>query len=318
MLGPRQTAIIPHMFKRVVNGLRPYSGGLRWLSYGLCLAALAALGVGVYQAYLQYQESRSLADIANTLKTGDPAQDIKAVVNYVYAHAYLGEGKYGLLRATATQVMDITIGGQCGEFVRLTINLLSQMGYTAHRLYMFPDAETGKAFDPATQPSFHVVAEVWIDRHWVLVDPLHGLVFHDSQGNLVTLDQVVGDPSIIKAGYKERPREIHPYAFGGTFDSPYYISGQTFANPQGLNWGQKPFIWIYKLVERVGPTDLSQIYLPVLAEQPYAIQALFCLMVALGCAGLSALSFAVSRRATRSGVTAPQPGDAVPASLRTA
>lgn len=271
------------MIKRLAQFSRGHARLVRGVGYGWLVLAVAALLVGGYWAYQQYRERQALLAIVQTFQTGDPAHDIKAAVDYVYDHAYIGDGKFGVLRASATQVLDPSIGGQCGEFVRLTVNLLDVMGYQTHRLYMFPIAEAGKAFDPAEQPSFHVAAEVWVDGQWMLVDPLHGITFHDQSGQLVSIQQVVADPKIIKAGYVERPQEVHPATYGGIATDDYWISPKTFSNPQGLNWGQRPFSWLYKALGRLGVRHLNQIYLPVLAEQPYAMLAIFWLGVAMAC-----------------------------------
>jgi hypothetical protein len=132
----------------------------------------------------------------------------------------------------------------------------------------------------------------------MLVDPLHGLVFHDQSGNLVTLQQVVDDPAFIKQGYTERPWEVHETTYGALRSDPYLINALTFSNPQGLNWGQRPFSWLYKAAQRFGPIDLSTIYLPVLAEQPYAMQAIMGLILFSLFSVASATCFSLAARAS--------------------
>ncbi len=189
-------------------------------------------------------------------------------------------------------MVDHTFGGSGGEFVRRTISFLVIMGFTALRFYMFPQAPADGPFDPRTQPSFHVAAEVWVDGRWVAIDPLHGLVFHDTSGNLVTFQQVVADPSIIEAAYRDQPLEVHPAVGGGTVSGAYWITPETFANPQGLNWSSLlPVSGAYADIVGATHADLGAIYLPVVAEQPHAVLTIFWLAISGLCGVISGVCF---------------------------
>lgn len=265
----------------------------QWAALALkfCLVLVSALATlfALIQGFTQVTENRELKRIADTLQTGQPDQDIQAVVDFVYQNAYVSEGKYGILRASALDVLSPQIGGQCGDFVRLTINLLNQMGYPARRVYLFPASESGQAFNPRTQVSFHVLAEIWTGEKWVVVDALRGIVFRDSEQNLVTIDALAAQPDIIERAMEARPEEIHRTIWGSVDVTSIDLYPELYANPQRLNWTYLARIpGAFEVTRSILGDQLSQVPVPLFLEQPHTLLFTLSLLLAVIAGSLSA------------------------------
>lgn len=257
--------------------------------FGLVLVSVLATLFALFQGWTQVAENRELKRIADTLQTGQPDQDIQAVVDFVYQNAYVSEGKYGILRASALDVLSPQIGGQCGDFVRLTINLLNQMGYPARRVYLFPAAEPGQAFNPRTQVSFHVLAEIWNGEKWVVVDALRGIVFRDADQNLVTIDELAAQPDIIERAMETRPQEIHRTIWGSVDETRLDLYPELYANPQRMNWTYLARIpGAFELTRSALGDQLSQVSVPLFLEQPHTVLFTVSILLAVIAGSLSA------------------------------
>lgn len=66
--------------------------------------------------------------------------------------------------------------GVCGSATNAFLNLSRSAGLEARRLLLLTPERTAK----------HVVAEVHLDSHWVIVDPAYRVLMKDARGNLLT------------------------------------------------------------------------------------------------------------------------------------
>jgi len=252
----------------------------RFIRYGANLLAALVVCFGLYQTWLQSQENQYLQQVAQTLKTGDASKDIEAAVNYAYTHINLGDGKQGFLRSTALEILNPSVGGQCGEYTRFTILLLEQMGYSARRVYLFPTAPTGETFDPKEQPSFHVMGEVWVGDRWAAIDPLHGFVFYKQPGEFATVADLAADPAIINNALRIQPVAIHTTTFGTIDKEIIRLDSSKYENTQRINWTYLTRIpGLFPLVRGLLGSQLNTFSFPVVAERPHELLALgvFCL-----------------------------------------
>ena len=248
---------------------------------GVGLLSVLLLLFGLNEARLQRAESTYLSDVAATIRTGQASADIEAAVSYTYRNAYLGRGRRGPLRASALETLDPRIGGQCGEFSRLAINVLSAMGYPARRVYLFPSPAAAGAFNPRVQRSYHVMGEVWIDGRWVAVDPLRGITFRHPDGRFVTLAELATTPAPIDLAYKSRPVETHRTVRGRVIERPLDVSMAYYRHPEWINWSRiarVPFafrvLWPW-----LGHRD--RVHVPLVLEQPHRLRAIVALAAGL-------------------------------------
>jgi hypothetical protein len=68
----------------------------------------------------------------------------------------------------------------CGTATNAFLNLARSGGLSVRRLLLLTPEHNTK----------HVVAEVWIDNRWVIVDPTYRVMLRDDQGQLLTLPQL--------------------------------------------------------------------------------------------------------------------------------
>ena len=84
------------------------------------------------------------------------------------------------------QPMSVTIssGGWCGNYVRVFIEYAKSQGYAAHKIHL------------RSGPRSHTAAEIFYEGEWRVVDPLFGLVFKTSSGELATFEDMAQNPSL--------------------------------------------------------------------------------------------------------------------------
>jgi hypothetical protein len=75
----------------------------------------------------------------------------------------------------------------CGTSVNAFVNLAKAAGLKSRRLLLLDSSGN----------TMHVVAELYIDGRWVVVDPVYRIFFRDSSGNLLNAEQL-RDPKIFQ------------------------------------------------------------------------------------------------------------------------
>jgi hypothetical protein len=68
------------------------------------------------------------------------------------------------------------------------------------------------------QMTKHVVAEVLIDGHWIVVDPAFRVILHGNDGSFLTREELA-DPVVLSAATKD----IHGYRSDYTFDRTAHV-----------------------------------------------------------------------------------------------
>jgi len=96
----------------------------------------------------------------------------------------------------------------CGTATNAFINLMDTGHMGVRRLLLLDSRMMTK----------HVVAEVFVDGRWIVVDPAYRLVLRDARGNTLTREQLT-DP----ATFTEATRNIHAYDPAYTFDRTVHV-----------------------------------------------------------------------------------------------
>ena len=90
----------------------------------------------------------------------------------------------------------------CGSATNAFLNLSRSSGLPARRLLLLtPDRNTK-----------HVVAEVFVDEKWVVVDPTYRVILKDGRGNLLTRKDL-HDPAIFREAIQPIPNYIQEYDY---------------------------------------------------------------------------------------------------------
>lgn len=90
----------------------------------------------------------------------------------------------------------------CGSATNAFLNLSRSSGLPARRLLLLtPDRNTK-----------HVVAEVYLDEKWVVVDPTYRVILKDAHGNLLTRKDL-HDPAIFREATSLIPNYIQAYDY---------------------------------------------------------------------------------------------------------
>lgn len=90
----------------------------------------------------------------------------------------------------------------CGSATNAFLNLARSSGVESRRLLLLNPDRTAK----------HVVAEVNLDDHWVIVDATYRALMKDSHGNLLTR-QDLQDPKIFQEAISQIPGYIPAYSY---------------------------------------------------------------------------------------------------------
>ena len=149
-----------------------------WLSNVLLAVALAAtVWSGVWELSVrQYLKGFSDAVVP---EVASPRQKVETIL------AWMSEGPErqstdhpeNLSRRDPQDTLNYQqLLGVCGSATNAFLNLSRSAGLEARRLLLLTPERTAK----------HVVAEVHLDGHWVVVDPAYRLLMKDARGNLLS------------------------------------------------------------------------------------------------------------------------------------
>jgi hypothetical protein len=96
----------------------------------------------------------------------------------------------------------------CGTATNAFINLADSAGLASRRLLLLNSQQMAK----------HVVAEILIDRRWIVVDPAFRTMYRGADGTLLTKEQL-RDPQIFSAAI----RNIRGYSADYTFENTAHV-----------------------------------------------------------------------------------------------
>jgi len=94
----------------------------------------------------------------------------------------------------------------CGTATNAFVNLASASGIEARRLLLL---------DAHTQTTNHVVAEVFLDGNWIVVDPSYRVILKDSSGRFLTKQQLAR-PEILRDATQRIPNYNPAYTYDHT------------------------------------------------------------------------------------------------------
>ncbi len=143
--------------------------------------------------------------------SASPGQKVEAILSWM---------KQGPARQSSTGVDSLagrdpenTLAYQrllqvCGTATNAFVNLAESGGVRARRLLLL---------DPS-QRTKHVVAEVFIEGRWVVVDPAYRFMFRDARSQLLTVQQL-RDPGTLGAA----TRKVEGYPAAYTFEATAHV-----------------------------------------------------------------------------------------------
>jgi len=159
-----------------------------WLRYGrlagnaLALIAAALLLYGLAWTYSTHRYLKGFSDAIVPLK-GTPQQKTEALLGWMrHLPPRADDVIQGAasLRDPVTIVQNESLLKVCGSASNAFLNLADVAGLKARRLLLLQHSGGTN----------HVVAEVWWDDRWIVVDPQHGQVFTDSSGRALTKEEL--------------------------------------------------------------------------------------------------------------------------------
>ena len=131
----------------------------------------------------------------------------------------------------------------CGTATNAFVNLANASGISARRLLLLNDRNT----------AIHVVAEVWMDDRWIVVDPSFAVIPRGPDGTLLTRDDLA------------KP-EFFKYVFDRV---PGYNEAYVYARTVHLRVARIPYIgrFLRSLLDRAMPGWEESVFISLLAER---------------------------------------------------
>ncbi len=182
----------------------PYFRTIWWISNALLILAMAATaGTGVWE-YSTRQYLRGFSDAIIPESSG-PVERVNAIL------AWMKNGPPRLDAAQATnlsprdprdtlnykQLMTV-----CGSATNAFLNLANSSGLETRRLLLLSPNRTAK----------HVVAEVYLNGKWVIVDTTYRVILKDKRGTMLTR-QELKDPKVFEEATDLIPGYIKEYSY---------------------------------------------------------------------------------------------------------
>jgi hypothetical protein len=179
----------------------------RWL-WWICNAALALAIVGsVWTGVWEYSVRRYLKGFSDAIipEASSPRQKAEAILTWMrfgpprleapdpsilYAHDPSDTLNY-------RQLLEV-----CGSATNAFLNLARSSGMDSRRLLLLGPDRTAK----------HVVAEVNLEGHWVIVDATYRVMMKDARGNLLTRKDLQ-DPRLFQEAISQIPGYIPEYSY---------------------------------------------------------------------------------------------------------
>jgi hypothetical protein len=169
----------------------------------LALAILATAWTGVWE-YSVRQYLKGFSD-AIVPEASSPQQKVEAILSWI---------RFGPPRQEAPSAADLSprdpqdtlnyrqLLAVCGSATNAFLNLSRSTGLQARRLLLLSPEKTSK----------HVVAEVYLDGRWIIVDATYRVIMKDAKGRLLTRTDLQ-NPQIFQEATSLIPRYIPEYSY---------------------------------------------------------------------------------------------------------
>ena len=196
----------------VVNRSR-WEGAYRYVLYGLDCLLIASFLLAVFCLGWEYSVRRYLKGFSDAVvpATTTPELKIEAILNWMEHGPARKPGGPSTLVPDRNPVETLNYESLlrvCGSATNAFINLADSGGLDARRLLLLgADGQTR-----------HVVAEVLVNKHWIVVDPTFHLVFRGADGDFLTRSQLV-DPTV----FASATRSVANYDPSYTFESTAHV-----------------------------------------------------------------------------------------------
>jgi hypothetical protein len=201
------TGLVP----KVKAGDRHRFFGLVW--YGVNILLILAILLVAYSAVWEYSTRRYLKGFSDAIVPASSSNEekIEAILRWM-SH---GPGRIEVSSATIPPGRDpidtlnyASLLRVCGSATNAFINLADSTGLEARRLLLLDSRQMTK----------HVVAEVLIEGHWIVVDPAFRLILRGNDGSFLTRAELA-DPPVLSAATKD----IRGYRTDYTFDRTAHV-----------------------------------------------------------------------------------------------
>jgi len=169
----------------------------------LALAILTTVWTGVWE-YSVRQYLKGFSD-AVVPEASSPQQKVEAILSWM---------RFGPPRQEAPSAADLSprdpqdtlnyrqLLAVCGSATNAFLNLSRSTGLQTRRLLLLSPEKTSK----------HVVAEVYLDDRWVIVDATYRVIMKDAKGRLLTRTDLQ-NPQIFQEATSLIPRYIPEYSY---------------------------------------------------------------------------------------------------------
>ncbi len=239
----------------------------QYINAVIVLLLLLCLSVSLRECYLHRKNNIKAREILQGLSfeaANTRADSVLVVFRYVYNNVRLKERKgAGFFRNDAIRILDD--GGICGDYVRLMIILLRQIGIPANRVNITD-------FDYTQPPKMnreelgHVSLEVELGQwHWAVFDPHLRVYFKGLSGKFLTRKDLTSLTSMDKY-------IVHDVPY-----FPDFLFVYTYKDSRLLNWDKLPVLSLMPKVLGLfmSKESIDRIPTPYILERPHLTKALF-------------------------------------------
>lgn len=175
-----------------------------WFSNSLLILALiASIGSGIWEfSVRQYLRGFSDAVIPEAAAPVDKVEAILAWMRSGPPRLELNPPSAVSLRDPQNTLNYRQLLAVCGSATNAFLNLSRSTGLETRRLLLLtPERNT-----------MHVVAEVYLDNRWVVVDPTYRVILRDANGNLLTRSELK-NPEIFEQATNQIPNYVKEYSY---------------------------------------------------------------------------------------------------------
>jgi hypothetical protein len=176
----------------------------------LLLVSIIAVIYGIVWEFSTEQYLQGFTDAVVPL-TAPPEQKVEAILEWMSqgpARHITADTSSLSLRDPQTTLGYDALLHLCGSATNAFVNLAAAGGVRARRLLLLDSNRRSK----------HVVAEVYLDDRWVVVDPAFHAILRDASGRAVTRDELL-DPRI----FREATNKVSNYPPSYTFERTAHV-----------------------------------------------------------------------------------------------
>lgn len=194
----------------VVTGQTRWARPYRYILYGLDCLLIASFLLAGFCVGWEYSIRRYLKGFSDAVvpAMAIPEMKIEAILNWMEHGPARQTGGPSTLVPDRNPVDTLNYEALlrvCGSATNAFINLADSGGLEARRLLLLgADGQTK-----------HVVAEVLVDKRWIVVDPTFHLIFRGKDGDFLTHDQLV-DPTVFAVATRSTTNYDPTYTFDRT------------------------------------------------------------------------------------------------------